>query len=118
MSERFCGNCGGIRIGDNLFCIICGSRFSVSEIRKCPTCNQDWLEAPTEFPSPLNEIALPQTHPSISVIEERLELGLHSLARPIKWSDSFKRGKDCINCGCPDTTSLCRVCGFVKEVLT
>lgn len=121
MFEKFCGSCGGVRIGDSKFCIICGSKFSTEQVRKCPTCNQDWPDAPnmgevpTPPPSPAPP-ASPSVHRSSALtnVEVQLEESLNMLARPIKWADSLAKGKDCLNCGCPDSATVCTVCGFIR----
>jgi len=129
MSEKFCGSCGGVRIGENKFCIICGSKFATEVVRKCPTCNQDWPDAPAvinesshSLPEPA--VAAPVTpsvpppnsvqSPVLSDAESHLEASLSNLLRPIKWGENFAKGKDCLNCGCPDSGSVCTVCQFVR----
>ena len=123
MFEKFCGSCGGVRIGDSQFCIICGSKFATEQVRKCPTCNQDWPDAPSasemQAPpvfAPPPPPASPGLHQSSTLtnVEARLEGSLNMLARPIKWADSLVKGKDCLNCGCPDSAPVCTVCGFTR----
>lgn len=122
MTEKYCGSCGGVRIGANQFCIICGSKFATIEVRKCPTCNQDWPDAPSAFgvgessnsapvaPSPVNT----QQSIILSPAEAKLEGAIGMLVRPIKWSDALSKGKDCLNCGCPASAPVCTVCGFIR----
>ena len=119
MSEKYCGSCGGVRIGTNQFCIICGSKFATVEVRKCPTCNQDWPDAPSAPEAATSSPAAPPPAPShqitaLSPMEAQLENALSLLVRPIKWSNSLKEGIDCLNCGCPESAPICTVCGFTR----
>jgi len=132
MSEKFCGSCGGVRIGESQFCIICGAKFSTEQVRKCPTCHQDWPDAPhatgtsslshlpppppppvpPSTPSPAPSVLYQTSH--LTHLEAHLEGALNLLARPIKWADSLAKGKDCLNCGCPESAPVCTVCGFTR----
>ena len=121
MSEKYCGSCGGVRIGTNQFCIICGSKFATVEVPKCPTCNQEWPDAPSAQADPHLGVAVsplpPSSSPQRGILtdtEARLEGALNLLVRPIRWADKHIKGKDCLNCGCPDSAPVCTVCGFTR----